>query len=283
MATLKKLTAQYAEEPGIAYRTECFRRCSGKLVCKCFGDQKQAKNLRASDMGVFRVWLANRDHTDSYRYRLCKYLHSLFNYAELEGWIAKSPFGPLKWQPVQDRSRQFFVTPDMYRTLYSELSPEMRAVLALLRYGGLRAPSEIAALRWGDFNFDDREFLVTSSKTKHVGKPDRLVPLFPEIAMALLDYRPADWEPADWVFTSPTTKYLWRPRLLEAFQRLGWEPWPKLFINCRSSRITELVQKAGQDFSIFDVACWMGHSPQTMLKYYAQVSSEARRRAAVGV
>lgn len=283
MATLKNLVDQYASEPFIATNTENFRRCSGKLVCKCFGERKHPKSLKASDMGVFRVWLTERDFSELYRHRICTYLRSLFNYAEQEGVVAKSPFGPLKWQPAQDRSRQFFVTPAMYAVLYSELSPEMRAVLALLRYGGLRAPSEIAALRWGDFNFQDLEFRVTSSKTKHVGKADRMVPLFPQITEALLEYRPADWEPGDWVFTSPTTKYLWRPRLLEAFKRLGWEPWPKLFINCRSSRITELVQKAGENFSIFDVACWMGHSPQTMLKYYAQVSSEARRRAAVAV
>ena len=59
---------------------------------------------------------------------------------------------------------------------------EWRTILALVRYGGLRCPSEVMKLHWKDIDWNGNRFLVRSPKTEHhKGKGDRLVPLFPEV------------------------------------------------------------------------------------------------------
>ena len=50
-------------------------------------------------------------------------------------------------------------------------------------------------------------------------------------------------------------------------KRAGHEPWPKLFINCRSTRRTELERV----FPNYVVNTWLGHSAKTAEKHYLQV------------
>ena len=65
---------------------------------------------------------------------------------------------------------------------YACPNAKWRLLVGLARYGGLRVPSEVVALRWGDIDWDKGTFTVTSSKTEHhEGKGERMVPLFPEL------------------------------------------------------------------------------------------------------
>lgn len=59
---------------------------------------------------------------------------------------------------------------------------EWRVMFALVRFGGLRTPSETFALRWADIDWAGGRFKVHSPKTAHhEGKEFRMVPLFPEL------------------------------------------------------------------------------------------------------
>jgi hypothetical protein len=49
--------------------------------------------------------------------------------------------------------------------------------------------------------------------------------------------------------------------------------------NCRSSRVTELIRER----PIQDVADWMGHGVETLLKHYAQIVKQQRASASRGV
>ena len=55
--------------------------------------------------------------------------------------------------------------------------------MALVRYGGLRCPSEVLHLRWEWVDLAEGRFTVFSPKTERFnGKRFRSVPIFPELA-----------------------------------------------------------------------------------------------------
>ena len=58
---------------------------------------------------------------------------------------------------------------------------EWRTLFALVRYGGLRRPSEVLKLKWSDIAWDQDRFKVTSHKTSRYSKKERIVPFFPEV------------------------------------------------------------------------------------------------------
>jgi hypothetical protein len=47
-------------------------------------------------------------------------------------------------------------------------------------------------------------------------------------------------------------------------------PWPKLFVNLRSTRETELVEQ----FPMHVVTAWLGNSPDIAKKHYLQVTED---------
>lgn len=56
-------------------------------------------------------------------------------------------------------------------------------------------------------------------------------------------------------------------RILE---RIGVEPWPRLFQNLRSSRETELANQ----FPIHVVTGWLGNSPKVAQQHYLQITEQ---------
>ena len=75
----------------------------------------------------------------------------------------------------------------------------MEAGLRAARYGGLRCPSEVLGLRWGDVNWQHGRFVVHVPKLEHNdGKETRTMPIFSELRpylQAVLDELLADFDP----------------------------------------------------------------------------------------
>jgi hypothetical protein len=81
--------------------------------------------------------------------------------------------------------------------------------IALSRFAGLRCPSEIVELRWGDLNWERSLMTVRSPKTAaHDGHAVRIVPITPElrpILQTLFDQAPEGGEAVVPPLTDPTT------------------------------------------------------------------------------
>jgi len=100
--------------------------------------------------------------------------------------IERNPFLGVKVNLRSDKSKNRFITNDMANAILEACpSQEWRTIFALCRFGGLRCPSEVLALRWSDIAWDRGRFKVRSSKTAHSGKAERIVPLFPELLTEL--------------------------------------------------------------------------------------------------
>lgn len=150
-------------------------------------------------------------------------------------------------------------------------------IFALCRYGGLRCPTEILALKWSDLDWKKEQFTVTSVKTEHHdGKGTRTVPLFPELRPFLeVCFRSEDSDPV-WVISrirNPKTNL--RTQMIRILKKAGIKAWPKLFQNLRSSRESELIKVHG-----IEVACaWIGNTPAVAMKHYLQITDEDYEKA----
>ena len=124
------------------------------------------------------------------------------------------------------------------------------------RFAGLRVPSEPCSMRWRDIDWSGNRMTVHSPKTEHhLGKGERVVPIFPELRPYLdelfaaatkgfeLTVNPDDWvlpsfrreaaDDGDWRGVNLRTQFK------KILKRAGVTPWPRLWHNLRASRQTE--------------------------------------------
>ena len=206
---------------------------------------------------------------------------AIFRRAVRWGLIPMSPFDDMRAGSQANPDRAYFVDAASIRAVIAACPDDQwRAIVALSRFAGLRCPSEIVALRWGDVNWERGRLTVRSPKTAgHEGHAVRLVPIAPELRPILQDLFDAAEPGAEAVV----------PRLHDAsmnlrttFQKIilraGLKPWPRLFHNLRASCATDWVER----FPSHAVASWLGHSPLIAAQHYLQVR-DAHFDAAAGM
>ena len=203
----------------------------------------------------------------------------LFAFAERKKFIAENPFAFIKGGTQVNRDRLQFVEAATIQTLLESLvDPEWRLCIALARWGGLRVPSEIRGLKWGDILWDKDRFVVSCVKTSgHAGMGTRIVPIFPEIKPYLEDmYERA--EPGLYVFPR-LREFAGMPKLLtDRIAAAGLIPWIKPWQNLRSTRATELADK----FPSHVAAAWLGHSVAVSDRHYRQLTEDHFAKAVQG-
>jgi integrase len=192
---------------------------------------------------------------------------------------SENPFVDLRAGSQVNKSREYFVNQtDAAKVLAASPDAEWRLIFALARYGGLRCPSEILALRWEDVHWDKDRFLVHSSKTEHhPGHESRWVPIFPELRPYLLElFGQAEEGVAFCITRYRVANSNLRTQLNRIIKRAGLTPWGKPFQNLRSTRETEL-----QDIFPAHVVCaWIGNSERVAQKHYLQITDSHFEKAA---
>ena len=212
-------------------------------------------------------------------HRRLKTVRQFFKTAAARGLVAADPFAGLACPNGLDKARQRYVTPEDTARLLAAADPGWRTAVALMRYGGLRCPTEVAGLRWADVDLAGGRMTVSSPKTEHL--PDRAWRVVPVFA-ALRPYLDEAWElaadGAEFVVPWPAlrAKAAGSPRgwkgvsLGTAFARLtrraGLPPLPKPAVNLRGSCETDLMQ----DHPIHVVTAWIGNTPKVAIGHYLQ-------------
>ncbi len=192
---------------------------------------------------------------------------AVFRKAVRWGYIASSPFADLRAGSQANPDRSFYVPAGhIHAVLAACPDDEWRAIIALSRFAGLRCPSEVAALRWGDIVWDKRRMTVRSPKTAgHEGHAARVVPIVPdllEILQRLFDRAEVGVE-AIVPRLRETSINLWT-QFERIIAKAGLKPWPRLFHNLRASCATDWVER----FPNHTVASWLGHSPLIAAQHY---------------
>ncbi len=250
--------------------------CKARLV-EFFGESKALNDISQGDADDWVIWLKGQ-YASGTTGRTIKRAKQFFKAAVRSRLIPSSPFADVKGSAVTDQTRRFFVTQDVTaKVLDACPDAEWRLIVALARYAGIRIPSELLLLEWSDVLWDQGKFRVRSPKTEHhEGKGERWVPIFPELRPYLEAAFEAAAEGAVHLVGRRNDGVNLRTRLLRIIRRAGCTPWPKLFVNLRSSRETELVAT----YPLHVVCAWLGNSELIAQKHYLQVTDDDFAHAA---
>jgi integrase len=279
MPTLAQWCQDYlASRSDLAPATLSRMNDTARLLVEHFGTERRLDQVTASDAEAFIHALEKRYAPNTVR-RVTGWCRQFFAAAVKSEVISRNPFQGLAATVRPNRSRSHYVTPEEIQALI-EAAPdvEWRLILALCRYAGLRFPSEVMALRWGDVLWDRNRMNVANIKTRRkTGEAFRVVPLFPELRPYLEDAFALATPGQEFVITR------WRKRrcsmrkmLQQIAHRAGVKLWPKPFVNMRASAATDLVQR----FQHYVVTAWLGHTREIAEAHYWQVTEEHYSQAA---
>jgi integrase len=260
-------------------------RDATRNLTRHFGASCPIASIRQNDAIRFRTWLAqhgsskNSDLAEATVSRRVRRAQEVFEYAAREGWIDANPFGPLKRGSERNQEKDFYFDKSLFTKIHgSVVCLEFKAALSLVRWAGLRCPSEVLGLKWEDVNWERSTICVASPKTKrHPEGKLRVIPIFRECRpdldrlWASLGDRPATLLFPELQHNSSAL----RSRLGKACKKAGVAMPPRPFDNMRATRESELLE----EFPIHTVAAWFGHSPQVALQHYAQIAKEHHTRA----
>jgi integrase len=141
-------------------------------------------------------------------------------------------------------------------------------------------PSEMLPLTWADIDFHAGTIRIRSPKTEaYEGKGERMLPMFPELRSVLQEAFDAAEPGTDHVITRyRDVGTNLRTRANVIIRRAGMIPWPKTFVNMRSSCATELAER----FPLAVLTSWLGHSASVSVNCYQQVLPQHHARAVAG-
>ena len=250
-----------------------------KRMSDFFGRGIALDGLTPGDAEAFRLWLGDSELAETTVSELCRKSRRVFNVAIDNKWLTENPFGTMKGWVHTDPSRRFFVSRDVTEQIIKRCEPEWGLLVALVRYGGLRCPSEVKALRWEYVQLPDGRFTVYSPKNaRYENKRFRDVPIFPELRQHLQDAWDRAEDGDEYVLPALSGKS--DAAIYSAFKkrlkRANISPWPKLFVNMRSSRETELAEQ----FPLHVVVAWLGNSIDIASRHYLQVTQAHFEEAA---
>lgn len=288
-------------EAFVAWKRDCDRaessldvyRKSTRMLVAYFGGDRDIASIVPAEIDDFVEWCRRSGlaaTTLSRRLQNCK---SIFRRAARMGWLPLLTFyqlfDSLPKQVRTDATRRHMVPAEAVLKAIDHASDnEQRLIFALARWGGVRVPSELLGLTWGDVAVDSQKIRVRSPKQRHndASLHERWLPIWPEIR-PYLDEAEREWnqrnyhrdpdrapllsDPIIYRYRSPNTSAHRRLFLLACY-RAGLTasrdaaPWPKLWTNMRSTRVTELRQSFPPDA----VNYWMNHSEQISRAHYQQ-------------
>jgi len=115
-----------------------------------------------------------------------KLAQAVFDYAiDCEYTSKNNPFRRVRVPNVVQRQKQYVTTEYADKLIAAATTPELKTLIVLLRYAGMRPAEAILAERSG-VDFQRGLFTFRSPKTEHhPGKDRRTIPLFPRVLAAL--------------------------------------------------------------------------------------------------
>lgn len=260
-------------------------------VAAYFGESKELAEVTEGDAVDFRAWMLRpkvaggaglRRATTGKHVAICALL---WKDAIRRRLVTTNPWQGVPTTVGASIERMVYVDRStMARVLDACPDARWRAIFCLARFGGLRCPSEVLSLTWDHVDWSNRRLRVPSPKTADVGKPYRVIPLFPEVETALLDlYTPGSpGSDAGGPGSPGTDRIIDYPvgtnlGVLGAkiVARAAVEPWPKVFQNLRASFATDVARNHPSHIA----GAWCGHTAKVAQAHYLMVGDDDFERA----
>jgi integrase len=249
-----------------------------RLLSDYFGKERLLRSIHAGHAKDYREWLVSK-YSPATVSREIKRARQFFEYAKDCRIIENNPFAKVKAGSQKNTKRKHFVSPDVIqKVLVACPDNNWRLVIVLTRFCGLRIPSEVSRLTWGDVDWHGRRLTIRVPKKEHLdGHETRYVPIFAEVEPYLR--QAFDEAPAGSIHVLPQRfhreGYVYAG-ILRAVERANVARWPKLLVNLRASRETELMK---QDTAHL-VHAWIGNTGKVAEDHYLMVTDEDFLRAA---
>jgi integrase len=213
---------------------------------------RQLTSLTHADGEAFRSAMQARDLRATTIHKRLGHARQMLEDAVRLGHISANP-----WKHVRHRGgdpserRAYVAVADAERVIAHCPSGLWKLLVALARFGGLRVPSEAFSLTWGDVDWERGRLSIPSPKTQHLGKPHRVIPLFPLLRPHL--EAAFDEAPEGAIYVFPDA---WRERatgddgwaganmrttFAKIIRRAGVEPWTRLWHSLRASCESDLA------------------------------------------
>ncbi len=276
--SLRELFDAYfaAEEKGMRPITFRNKTRSTKIFLERVDPETDVSNFGKADASAFIEALA-AVYSEATRAGVVRDVSRAFSWGVANDLLDRNPFSGLKRGSFKNKRRETFVSRSAYEKLLDACpNQETRALIALYRIGGLRK-DEALRVEWRDVDWEGGRMLVRAPKTAHIGKPTRIIPLFPELRAelaALWDLVPEGGSPyAIAEGRNPNT--VWK-RVERVVFWSGLPRWERLIQNMRSSRSNEVYR----DFGAIAEAEWIGHNEATAREHYLHALEEEYVRAA---
>lgn len=293
--TLGKLCDAYLESrSNVADATKVRDKQVVNRLLGYFGRDRLLESITVQDAEQWRKRLAadgnQRDEkrnelADNTVRRRTGVARQVFSTAIRWGHLSSNPFDGLATTVRANMERRAFIPwDDVLLVIEQAPSIQWKTLIAFVRLTGCRVPSELQGLRWADIDLAGRSIIIRSPKTAHHGGDHvmRSVPMFPELVPFISRLADAVGPGVDVPLSCSVFPMACDPavnlrtQLTRMIVKAKLIPWPKLFVNLRSSRETELLAA----YPAADVCRWMGHSPAVAARFYAQARPEVAERAA---
>ncbi len=276
VTTLGPLWDRYldAREGNVSPASMVRMRQAERLTIEHWGRDRPLSTITPGDAAGFRRALLARGMAEATVRKRSSDAKMVFAWAIDNHLIGLNPWANIPTSAVGNRSRQRMIGADDARRVMAGLpSAQWRLLFALARWGGLRVPSEPAALRWEDIRWDERRIVVTDAKNaRHADRATRVIPLFPELAEPLQAVYDAAREGEPMVL--PMLRGMAGATLFRAMRQsikaAGLPVWPRLWHNLRATRQTELADL----YPIQVVTAWIGNSRGVAERHYLQTTDE---------
>jgi integrase len=217
----------------------------------------------------FREWLKTQGYAEATIAKHVVRAKQFFNAAVKAGVIIANPFADVAAGSQVNKERSAYIPAgDIEKAIEMAPDAQWRLIIALSRYGGLRCPSEVLALRWADIDFTAGVMRITSSKLERYGKGSRQMPILPELRPYLEEAFAPENEFCITRYRESSSNL--RTQFHRIITKAGLTPWPRAFHNLRGSLETDLLAR----FPIHVVTAWLGNSPKIALAHYAKITPE---------
>jgi site-specific recombinase XerD len=291
--TLDELSSYCIRHFGTKPRTKLNLGHAADNLKTFFGAQRIIHTITTGDAEEYRKWSLTAakqnglnggpaaglaDTTSSKR---CKVAKQFFGFAVKKHWLLENPFDVLKGLVDSNNEREAYISESMIREVIHHITdPDLRLIVALVRFAGLRFPSEVAPLELAWINRATDEVRIYSPKTeRYRGKKHRTIPLFARLRPFIDEAWDRLPDGSLHLVSIPKSATSYTKRLHRAIKRAGFEPWQKTWHNLRSSLQTELEEDG---YSLMAITNWLGNTPSVAKKHYLQVTKEQFRRAVEG-
>ncbi len=190
---------------------------------------------------------------------------TLFNDAIEREITRKNPFKKLPSTSVAAKKDRY-ITPDETEQIIKACPDhKWKTFVGLLRYLGLRCPSETHTVRWTDIDWDRRTITIRAKKTDSV----RVAPIRPEL-FVLLEKALKDAAHKKGAIIDLKTNNRYRT-FKKILKRAQVEPWADLFQHLRRCCRTQFLNEGHPPHA---VSRWMGHGQLVGDQHYTMLTDD---------